>query len=584
MSALPNAGDRGAPDIIRSPTDAHQLYVDLVNSAGSEIMLLLPPPLPSPDRASMLHSIFQSLEDAAKRGVQVRVLTTASVKLLTANTNNVAVRYIHREGRAEMQEILIVDRKATLEYGIMRDGHDAVSIYSSSPSAAMPLVTMFDNLWDQAAAYEKFREADRMKDEYIQKQRELYDKLREADRLKDEFINIAAHELRTPIMPILGGLELIESKLGNNSSIKEELAIISRNAERLLKLSEDILQASRIETGRLRLYVEQANLNTLISEVIADVEQKYRQQLAKVPDIETADIHSLIMHIVGERVDKEARKPIILFEPGEPILMVECDRGKIGEVLFNIIDNAMKFIDEREGSIVVSTHLSGSNVIVSVKDNGRGIDPSIKDKMFQKFTTRSEKGSGLGLFIAKSIIEAHGGTIWAGNNSDGKGATFAFSLPVRFRRSEPPTPDQLPQITDNQRTINQLRRDALEKIGAMKTSLTEAREEALRKRNEALERYQKQVEESRNLIRARQQFINQQISYKRMRREVDSRIEKGLEGLQRLIDGLRENIIGDETIEKIELHPTLIDAIKYEAGKVTESEFFKSLRRQLATK
>ena len=92
---------------------------------------------------------------------------------------------------------------------------------------------------------------------------------------------------------------------------------------------------------------------------------------------------------------------------------------------------------------------------------------------------------------------------------------------------------------------------------------------------------QKQVDDSRNLIRARQEFINQQISYKRMRREVDSRIEKGLEGLQRLIDGLRENIIGDETIEKIELHPTVSDAIKYEASKVIDSEFFQSLRRQL---
>jgi signal transduction histidine kinase len=439
---------------------------------------------------------------------------------------------------------------------------------------------MFDNLWEQAVAHEKFVQADHLKDEYIKKQRELYNKLREADRLKDEFINIAAHELRTPIMPILGGLELIESKLGAaDSKIREELAIISRNAERLLKLSEDILQASRIETGRLKLYVEQISLNKLISEVITDVENKYRQT-AKPPAIETADMKSLIMHIVGERPDGEARK-VVTFEPGEPILLIECDKGKIGEVLFNLIDNAMKFVDERDGEIVVSTRLSGPNVMVSVRDNGSGIDSSIRDKMFEKFTTRSEKGSGLGLYIAKSIVDAHGGTIWAGNNSDGKGATFAFSLPVRFLRTEPPTPEQLPQITDNQRTIDQMKRNALEKIDYMKASLLEAREEAVRKRNEALERYQRQVDESRNLIRARQDFINQQISYKRMRREVDSRIEKGLEGLQRLIDGLRENIIGDETIEKIELHPTVTDAIRFEANKVTQSEFFQSIRRQL---
>ena len=200
----------------------------------------------------------------------------------------------------------------------------------------------------------------------------------EADRLKDEFINIAAHELRTPIMPILGGLELIESKLSSvDSSIKEELAIISRNAERLLKLSEDILQASRIETGRLKLYIEQLNLNTLVSEVITDVEQKYKQ-VTKAPAVETADMRSLIMHIVGERADSNSRN-VITFEPHEPTPMIECDRGKVGEVLFNVIDNAVKFIDEREGSIVVSTRLSGPNVMVSVRDNGIGIDRKVID-------------------------------------------------------------------------------------------------------------------------------------------------------------------------------------------------------------
>jgi len=572
---LPNAGERGAPDIIRNPADAYQLYIHLVNSASSEIMLLLQ--APTPDRMDALQTTLQSLGEAVIRGVKVKILTTESNKL-TAGIG-LEVRYVVNEGSEDLHEILITDSKASLEYRI-KDGNDIVSIYSSSPSTAKSFVTMFDNLWDQAVAHEKSLEAGQIKDEYIQKQRELYDKLREADRLKDDFINIAAHELRTPIMPILGGLELIQSKLdGVDSSIKDELAIIGRNAERLLKLSEDILQASRIETGRLRLYIEQINLNTLISEVVIDVEKKYRPS-AKAPAVETADMRSLIMHIVGER-SSAASGRVVTFDPGEPALTVECDRGKVGEVLFNLIDNAMKFVDEREGNITITTRVSGPNVTVSVRDNGTGIDPAIKDRMFEKFTTRSEKGSGLGLFISKSIVEAHGGTIWAGNNSDGKGATFVFSLPVKFLRTEQPPTDQLPQITDNQRTIIQLRRSAMEKIDYMKASLLEARAVAVRKRNEAIERYQKQVDESRNLIRARQEFINQQISYKRMRREVDSRIEKGLEGLQRLIDGLRENIIGDETIERIGLHPTVSDAIKHEAHKVIKSEFFQSIRRQL---
>ncbi len=561
-------------DIIRNPADAYQLYINLINSANSEIMLLLPA---INGRADMARNTIQSLQEAAKRGVQVKLLTPDMNRF---PEDSIDTRYFYKESGSELPEILIIDRRNSLEYEV-KDENEVVSIYSSNPSATKSFVAMFDSLWEQAMMYDKFKEADRVKDEYILKQRELYDKLREADRLKDEFINIAAHELRTPIMPILGGLELIESKLGNvDHSIKEELAIISRNAERLLKLSEDILQASRIETGRLRIYVEQVNMAILISEVITDVEKKY-WQTARAPVIQKADLHSLIMHVVGERANGSNRK-LIMFDPGDAPLTVECDRGKISEVLFNLLDNAMKFIDERDGGIYVTARLSGPNVLVSVRDNGSGIDPSIKDKMFEKFTTRSEKGSGLGLFIARSIVEAHGGQIWAGNNSDGKGATFAFSLPLRFLRTEQVAADQLPQITTNQQTVDQMKRDAIVKIDAMKASLLDAREDALRKRNDALERYQKKVEESRSLIRARQEFINQQISYKRMRREVDSRIEKGLEGLQRLIDGLRENIIGDETIEKIELHPTVTDAIRQEAGKIIDSEFFRSLRKQLA--
>ncbi len=564
---------------ISNPAEAHDFYIQLINSANKEIMILLPV-MVEEERGEMIRTIVHSLQEAEKRGVHVRAITHAiNNKLQVENLN---IRSLNNERHSEIPEMLIVDRQTWFEYRA-GPGKDITSIYSADPSTVRSFVALFDNFWEQTMLYGKLKETSRLKDDYIQKQRKLYDKLREADRLKDEFINIAAHELRTPIMPIIGSLELIESKLGSvDSSIRDELSIISRNAERLLKLSEDILQASRIETGRLKLYIEQVNLNVLIAEVITDMEKKY-QQSVKLSSVEKADLHSLIMHVIGERSNSGSRK-IMIFDPSDAPLIIECDRNKIGEVLFNLLDNAIKFIDERDGSIYISARLSGPNVIVSIMDNGAGIDPSIKDRMFDKFTTRSEKGSGLGLFIAKSIVEAHGGQIWAGNNSNGKGATFAFSLPIRFLRSETTviSDQQLPQITTNQKTVDQMRRDAIDKIETMKTSLLDAREEALKKRNDALERYQKKVEESRNLIRARQDFINQQISYKRMRREVDSRIEKGLEGLQRLIDGLRENILGDETIEKIGLHPTVYDAIRYEASKVIESEFFQSIKIQLA--
>jgi signal transduction histidine kinase len=398
---LPNAGEGGAPVIIRNLADAYQLYINLVNSAGSEIMLLLP--APSPERADVLRSALQSIEEAARRDVQVRVLTPASTKLPV--NSNVTVRHVHRESGPDAHEVLIVDRKASLEYGIRDGPDDAVSIYSSSPSTAKSFVAMFDNLWDQSVEYEKFKETEHVKDEYIQKQRELYDKLREADRLKDEFINIAAHELRTPIQPLIGMAEMLDEqlKLEHKSEIvigKAEVDMISRNARRLLNLSSDILQVSRIESKTMKLNKEPIDLAQKIENVVNDMR-------TIIP--------------VGKRI--MIRSEI----NSKNNVTVNGDRERIFEVLSNLITNAIKFTEE--GEIVVSLEEKDGQAIVRVKDTGTGIAAEIYPKLFTKFTTKSDKGTGLGLFITKSIIEVHGGKIWAENNS-GKGATFTFSLPL----------------------------------------------------------------------------------------------------------------------------------------------------------
>jgi signal transduction histidine kinase len=112
---------------------------------------------------------------------------------------------------------------------------------------------------------------------------------------------------------------------------------------------------------------------------------------------------------------------------GEPIF-VEADKVRIFEVLSNIIRNAIKFTSE--GTITVKAHADGKNVQVDVRDSGAGIDPDIVPRLFTKFATTSNQGTGLGLFISKNIVEAHGGRIWAENNKDGKGATFSFTLPL----------------------------------------------------------------------------------------------------------------------------------------------------------
>lgn len=237
------------------------------------------------------------------------------------------------------------------------------------------------------------------------------EQLKAHDRMQTEFVNIAAHELRTPIQPLLGAAEILEEELQKgleNMSIgKAEVEMIIRNAKRLGRLSSDLLEASRIESGSLRLNKEPLDLNLKIQNVIDD----------------------------SRAFIEKGRNVEIVFKPNSnsPVI-IEADKSRLFEVLSNLIKNAIKFTTE--GTITVSSELSDGSVVVNVCDTGKGIDPEIMPKLFTRFAPKSDSGTGLGLFIAKSIVEAHGGKIWAANNADGKGATFGFSMPVAVRAEE----------------------------------------------------------------------------------------------------------------------------------------------------
>jgi signal transduction histidine kinase len=232
------------------------------------------------------------------------------------------------------------------------------------------------------------------------------EELRSLDRLKDEFIDVAAHELRTPIQPILGLSDLLLSKTGNIEQYNELLSVINRNAMRLNRLSDDILDATKIESKSLELKREQFNLNGIILNAIDDL------PLSK---------------------EFSSKNIQLLYEARD--ILLEADKSRITEVFSNLLTNAIKFT--QKGTITISVEIDKISkddnknwVIVSVKDTGKGIDINILPRLFSKFASKSEKGTGLGLFISKSIVEAHGGRMWAENNIDGKGATFSFSLPL----------------------------------------------------------------------------------------------------------------------------------------------------------
>lgn len=269
-------------------------------------------------------------------------------------------------------------------------------------------------------------------------------KLENHDRMQKEFINIAAHELRTPIMPILGGLELLSDKLDNETkeSIKEDVSMISRNAERLHKLAEDILQVSTIESGNFKLDIQKTNLNSLISSIIEDIKRKYSHE-KNIPIV--MEIQSLSEHPRKEQQQKGQvnYKWKLELLSSQTERSIHCDPQKISQVVFNILDNALKFTDKGQvivtifentkaiGEGAASHDKKREEVLVKIKDTGTGVDPSIKDRLFQRFASQSVKGTGLGLYLSKKIIEAHDGRIWAGSNTDGsQGSTFTFSLPV----------------------------------------------------------------------------------------------------------------------------------------------------------
>jgi signal transduction histidine kinase len=282
--------------------------------------------------------------------------------------------------------ILIADRKASLVIEIRDDSksrfYEAIglSTYSNSKPGVLSYVSIFENLWIQT---------------------ELYEQLKVHDKMQKDFINIAAHELRTPIQPILGLSETVLSK-SKDETQKELLEVVVRNAKRLTTLIENILDVTRIENQSLSLRKERLNINGIILNILEEYEG---------------------------RDNKKKDNVKIVFTPKDDFF-VEADKGRVMQVISNLMNNAIKFT--LKGTITVTTKKKEENneIIVSIKDTGSGIDPEIMSRLFSKFATKSQTGTGLGLFISQNIVEAHGGKIWAENNSDGKGSTFSFSLPL----------------------------------------------------------------------------------------------------------------------------------------------------------
>ncbi|MBA3978252.1 MAG: HAMP domain-containing histidine kinase [Nitrosopumilus sp.] len=489
--------------------DAVRKEVEMIKNAKKEIQIMY-------STVNAFHiqekdGVLQLIKEMAEQNENLKVSILSPIdtsikdssylRFLKSYSKNIRIQDIAPSISIKIKS-LVVDRKESLIMELKHLKEEKAtaligfSFYSNSESTVLSYASIFEVLYNQST---------------------LFEQIKQEDSVKNEFIDIAAHELRTPIMPILNGMEILEEKLGDSvSEYRREIDIITRNASRLQNLAESILQVSRIESGTFSLTIQgSVDIHALIEQVIEDVEKKYaytdkagKVSIVFMPlfvDVEKAKDREWKSEGSGDDNDNanKATSPKHTNQQQQQQqnqrgnsknnsssssdntaalrpLYADCDPQKISQVIFNLLDNAMKFTFD--GQILVSTakviHSSSSptnevssndsvkstinedkpfdelenndSILVTVQDTGVGINHQIKDQLFKKFVTKSRQGTGLGLYLSKKIIESHGGHIWYEEPSDGNdkcigvyskgnskkktGTVFRFVIPMSISK------------------------------------------------------------------------------------------------------------------------------------------------------
>lgn len=385
-------------EIIRNPVDSIARGWDMVSSARKEIDVLFSSSNALKRQITM--GALTLLKNASeKQKVKIRMLLPSSDKseVLIEQTKSYVPKIDIRTISANLEtkiSILVVDSKQCLILELKDDkqntSYEAVglSTYSMSPTIISSYLAVFESFWRQA---------------------ELFEKMKEIELLEKDFVNIAAHELRNPIQPIIGFSELLYSKIDNHEH-RRLLDEVILNAKRLERLSRLMLDVTRIENNSLVLIKEVVDASKVMKDIVDSYNHKLEEKNAEI---------------------NNENSKLIIIQNGIRNINAAIDKVRITQVFCNILDNAISF--SQEGKIHVMLKREKQNgqdfLITSVQDMGPGIDQEIMSKLFTKFASKSDVGTGLGLFISKGIVEAHGGKIWAENNL-GRGATFSFSLPI----------------------------------------------------------------------------------------------------------------------------------------------------------
>ena len=412
-----------AIEIIPNPKKGIDNAWKILRSAKKEILIICS--TSNAFRRQLQIGGLQLLKEIVeKNNVKVRILVPAdaeaklTIKEISISNPGIDIRSLEEALQTSIT-IVIVDRKECVIVESKDDtketSYDAagISTYSNSKAIATSYVSIFESLWNQTELFEELRKSNIQLANLYKQVIATNEQMRTSSNMQKEFINVAAHELRAPIQPILGLAEVLrqQNQQPDNkedqmySENNELLNVIIRNAKRLQQLTENILDVTKIENNSMELNKEEFILNKAVLESFTD----FANQLSKE--------------------QKENVKLTVALDEGD--VLVAADKHRINQVINNLLNNALKFT--KQGQITLSTEKEkkhGKEAIIKIQDSGPGIDPDIMPRLFTKFATKSYSGTGLGLFISKSIVETHGGKMWAENNLDGKGATFLFTLPI----------------------------------------------------------------------------------------------------------------------------------------------------------
>ncbi|MGI0042349.1 MAG: ATP-binding protein [Nitrososphaeraceae archaeon] len=443
MIQMQNESQRSASaqdivQIIEEPDKIIQVAYKMIRSAKKEVLIMFSTANAFKRQISTGGPELLREVTSTKKDLEIRILTPAdqdveiSSVALGAKLDNVNVRNMEATLQTKVT-VVVVDRRLSLAVELKDDSQDDINealrsaVYSNTKSAAISYVAIFESLWKQV--------------ELIDQVNSLCKQLKDQQTDQREFISIAAHELRAPIQPILGLAEVLKSRQEVQMEKQRELlSVIIRNARRLKELTENILDITRIENKSLELQKESLNIDEIVIGVFKDALDE--SELSR-------NIRLVYKHNKKKKFDSDSDRN--LSESSIPCTApregsssyVRADRLRITQVMTNLVGNAIKFSNEGDTvTVSVSEENNLQNfkknengkgnkvLLIRVEDTGKGIDPEIMSRLFKKFASKSDKGMGLGLFISKNIVEAHGGEIWADVPNAEKGATFSFTIPV----------------------------------------------------------------------------------------------------------------------------------------------------------